>query len=157
MEPRFHIEVGRYCTFPANLQATLKKAALASVHAIPKSVAHKKLRHAGPYTLNLALVGEKRIRSLNKTFRGKDVATDVLSFSRLEGDEPMPGPLFDVGDVVICPTVAKKNAKAKEYVKELRTLTVHGVLHLFGYDHEQTPQEARKMERLQAKILETLN
>jgi probable rRNA maturation factor len=74
--------------------------------------------------LAIELVGEERIRELNREHRGKDAPTDVLSFP-IDEDEPVAGPR-ELGDVVICP----------EHTVDLVEAVVHGVLHLCGYDHE---------------------
>lgn len=70
----------------------------------------------------------------------------------------MPSPFPEIGDVILCYSVAKNQAKQYETSlrKELERLTVHGVLHLFGYDHEKSKKEATRMFRLQEKILSTL-
>jgi len=95
---------------------------------------------------------------MNKEFRNKDYPTDVLSFSRLGTTIPLL-PLFDIGDLLICLPVAKKQAiEYQETLKEeLERLTVHGVLHLFGFDHEISKKEEKKMFRLQNKILKSLS
>jgi probable rRNA maturation factor len=113
-------------------------------------------RKAG--VINIALVGPKTIQNLNSKYRNKSKPTDVLSFSRMETvTSPFPAD-SDLGDVLICWDVAKK--QALEYKvstqEELARLTVHGVLHLFGYDHERSRLEEKKMFRLQDKILKQL-
>jgi len=116
--------------------------------------------------LSLTLTSDRAIRALNRDFRGKDAPTDVLSFSQLEvaGAEPEKLPeIPDVdssplGDVVI--SIDTALAQAREYriapAARLRTLLVHGFLHLLGYDHERSPAEARKMfarqRRLEARL-----
>ena len=74
--------------------------------------------------LSVELVPEERIRELNREHRGKDEPTDVLSFP-LDGSGPTAGPR-ELGDVVICP----------EHTADVVEATIHGVLHLCGYDHE---------------------
>jgi probable rRNA maturation factor len=91
--------------------------------------------------LAIELVDEQRIRDLNRTHRGKDQATDVLSFP-IDEDGPVPGPR-ELGDVVICP----------EHTRDLVEAVVHGVLHLCGYDHEADNGE---MLALQERVLEEL-
>jgi probable rRNA maturation factor len=91
--------------------------------------------------LSVALVDAGRIRDLNREHRGKDEPTDVLSFP-MDGTAAVPGPR-ELGDVVICP----------EHTADLVEATVHGVLHLCGYDHETDDGE---MLALQAKILRAL-
>jgi probable rRNA maturation factor len=79
-------------------------------------------------------VGEERIRELNRMHRGRDRATDVLSFPVDEG--PSAGPR-ELGDVVICP----------ERTEDLSEAVVHGVLHLCGYDHERDGGEMLELQR----------
>jgi probable rRNA maturation factor len=74
--------------------------------------------------LAIELVGEERIRALNRGHRALDRPTDVLSFP-VDEAEPASGPR-ELGDVVICP----------EHTRDLAEAVVHGVLHLCGYDHE---------------------
>ena len=74
--------------------------------------------------LTVELVGAGRIRELNRDHRGIDAPTDVLSFP-VDGTGPAAGPR-ELGDVVICP----------EHTEDLEEATVHGVLHLAGFDHE---------------------
>jgi len=86
--------------------------------------------------LSIALVGQGRIRELNKKYRGKNRATDVLAF---------PGD--GLGEIVICLREVKKNAKRyrSNSEKELARVLIHGILHLLGYDHEKSEQAAEKM------------
>jgi probable rRNA maturation factor len=91
--------------------------------------------------LAVELVDEARIRELNREHRAKDEPTDVLSFPVDEAG-PSAGPR-ELGDVVICP----------EHTADLVEATVHGVLHLCGYDHER---DGGEMLALQRRILETL-
>ena len=91
--------------------------------------------------LSVELVHEDRIRDLNREHRGKDEPTDVLSFP-IDGTSDVAGPR-ELGDVVICP----------EQTADLEEATVHGVLHLCGYDHETDEGE---MLALQAEIMRSL-
>ena len=91
--------------------------------------------------VTVELVGEARIRQLNRDHRGHDLPTDVLSFP-LDEAGPAAGPR-ELGDVVICP----------EHTEDLVEAVVHGVLHLCGYDHETDDGE---MLALQARVLEEL-
>jgi probable rRNA maturation factor len=105
--------------------------------------------------LSLTLTSDESIRTLNRDYRKKDRATDVLSFSQLEErGTPSPDPRaitnirgMPLGDVVI--SIDTALAQAREYgvapAERLRTLLIHGFLHLLGYDHERSPSEARKM------------
>ena len=91
--------------------------------------------------LSVELVGAARIRELNREHRGFDEPTDVLSFPIDEADE-VAGPR-ELGDVAICPT----------RTADLIEATVHGVLHLCGYDHEA---DAGEMLELQGAVVRTL-
>lgn len=113
-------------------------------------VAAKELRVSGKTGVSLNLVGEGKIKELNKKYRNKNKATDVLSFP-MEEDA-------DAGDIFICLPFAKKQAKSENISIEtkLAQLTVHGFLHLLGYDHEKSEQDAQKMFKLENKILAKL-
>jgi probable rRNA maturation factor len=99
--------------------------------------------------LTLRITNEAESRALNHRYRGRDYATNVLSFPYQE-----PGML---GDLVLCAPVVAREAKAQG--KPLRAhwahLVIHGCLHLLGYDHEQS-QAAEKMEKLEIRILRNL-
>ena len=86
----------------------------------------------------MSLVDAERIRELNREHRGRNAATDVLSFPVDEAG-PAVGPR-ELGDVVICP----------EHTENVREAVVHGVLHLCGYDHET---DAGEMLALQDEVM----
>ena len=102
------------------------------------------------------LTHDSAIRALNRTWRGKDVPTNVLSFPsrQLRAKRQRPAHL---GDIVIAFETVAREAKAerKPFRHHLAHLAVHGYLHLLGHDHE-TDREAHKMERLERKILARL-
>lgn len=91
--------------------------------------------------VTVALVPDARVRALNRQYRRKDAATDVLSFPAEE-----PGQL---GDVVIAVGVARRQAAAAGHSlrTELRVLALHGLLHLLGYDHEHDDGRMARLER----------
>ena len=91
----------------------------------------------GNRDLSIALVGQGRMRELNKKYRGKNRVTDVLSF---------PG--NGLGEIVIYLREVKKNAKrfGSTFEKELARVLIHGILHLLGYNHEKNTIEAKKMK-----------
>lgn len=93
--------------------------------------------------LSVAIVSDRRMRALNRQFRGTDAVTDVLSF-------PSDARGF-MGDVVIASGVAKKQAKAAGHTPqtEVRVLALHGLLHLLGYDHES---DDGKMARAEMRL-----
>jgi probable rRNA maturation factor len=90
----------------------------------------------------IALVGDARMRALNRLFRGKDYATDVLSF-------PGGEPAVALGDLVIATGVARRQARAAGHAlgTELRVLALHGLLHLMGYDHDTDDGRMARVER----------
>ncbi len=104
--------------------------------------------------LAIRIVGAKEGRALNRHYRGKDYATNVLSFPA-ELPEGVKMPLL--GDLVICAPVVAREAKEqhKPAVAHYAHLTVHGVLHLLGWDHDDD-KEAEAMEQLERDILAEL-
>jgi probable rRNA maturation factor len=120
--------------------------------------------------VTIVLVSDPRMRALNRTYRGKDYSTDVLSFPHRAPSPPAfapskpPGasarqalqlapnhePLSGfLGDIVIARNVAKRQARAAGHTEldELRVLALHGLLHLLGYDHERDNGRMRQVER----------
>ncbi len=112
--------------------------------------------------LSVLLVDIAYMTELNHRWMGGDGPTDVLAFPMEEGtvdhgpSEVVGGEPALLGDVVLCPDVAAKQAPAAGHstADELHLLTVHGVLHLLGYDHAE-PDEEREMFALQAKLLDS--
>jgi probable rRNA maturation factor len=104
--------------------------------------------------LAIRLVDAAEGQQLNRDYRGKDTATNVLSFA---AELPVGVPLPLLGDLVLCaPVVAKEAAEqGKPIAAHYAHLTVHGVLHLLGMDH-QHDAEASAMEAEEARILATL-
>lgn len=104
--------------------------------------------------LAIRIVGTREGRTLNRTYRGKDYATNVLSFP---ADLPPGVRLPLLGDIAICAPVVKREAteQRKLAAHHWAHLTVHGVLHLLGYDH-MAEAEAVKMEGLERRILKNL-
>lgn len=104
-------------------------------------------------TVDILLVGDARMRRLNRDWRGVDKATDVLSFPADDGDMPMVtrrgGPPRHLGDIVIAAGVAQRQAAdaGHSFSRELRVLALHGLLHLLGYDHETDTGQMARLER----------
>jgi len=100
--------------------------------------------------VTVRFVGTREGRKLNADFRGKDYATNVLTFVY---DAAMPL----AGDIVLCVPVVRREAKAegKTLTDHCAHLVVHGMLHLQGLDHD-TPRAARSMEARECAILATL-
>lgn len=108
--------------------------------------------------ISINLVDEAKIKKLNRKYRNKNKPTDVLSFPISKGLEIRNSKLEiekDVGDIFICLSIAKNEAKGENITIEqkLAQLTVHGFLHLLGYDHEKSPGSAEKMFRIESQIL----
>ena len=98
--------------------------------------------------VSVALVSDRKVRALNRTYRRRDYATDVLSFPG--GAQPSTlGPQPFLGDVVIARGVARRQARDAGHSErtELRVLALHGLLHLLGYDHEQDHGRMLRVER----------
>ncbi len=110
--------------------------------------------------VSVTLTDDAHIKELNRDYRGLDRPTDVLSFALNESEEPAiadPSLPNVLGDIII--SVERANAQAQEYghsqEREIAFLTVHGMLHLLGYDH-MADEERAEMENEQRHIMETL-
>ena len=104
----------------------------------------------GESSATIAFVSDKRIRELNRQFRGIDKATDVLSFPADGPDES------NLGDIAISAETAAVQAKENglSFDGEIAQLILHGLLHLSGYDHETDNGEMNRLElRLRRKLL----
>lgn len=130
---------------------------------IVKSVLNKAAEVYGiePHTeVSVVLADDEYIHHLNHQYRGKDCPTDVLSFALNEGEEPeiIDGPeVVLLGDIIISLETATR--QAEEYghslERELAYLTVHGILHLLGYDH-MIEDEKKEMRQEEEHILSFL-
>lgn len=112
--------------------------------------AEKVLNIRGVLYIELTFVSEVAIKNLNKLYRHKNYATDVISLSYFgkKMDDPF------VGEIFICVPFARKQAKKlnHELKQELEFLFVHGLLHVFGYDHK-TPAQSKLMRKMEEKIM----
>ncbi len=139
--PGTHVRMGRRKPGSGRLQVeVIATAALAPglgrwLEAVAPARAHG--------ALTVAVVTDARVRALNRRFRRKNAATDVLSFP---AEEPQ-----QLGDVVIAAGVARRQAKSAGHPvqTEFRVLALHGLLHLLGYDHET---DDGRMARLEARL-----
>ena len=98
--------------------------------------------------VSVALVSDRRVRALNRRYRRKDYATDVLSFPGPTNPQSLsPDPFL--GDIVIARGVARRQAREAGHSEqtELRVLALHGLLHLLGYDHERDNGRMFRVER----------
>jgi probable rRNA maturation factor len=129
---------------PRVLVSTEGRAAYAA--RIVRTAATRQLTRAGASgELSVFLVGDGRMRRLNRSFRGKDRPTDVLSF-------PQGGAL--VGDVVISVDTARRQAREGGWTlaRELQQLVAHGILHCLGHDHDDE-RGARSMAAAERRLL----
>lgn len=100
--------------------------------------------------ISISLLSPAEIKKLNKVYRHKDKVTDVLSFTLAQ--EAL------LGEVLICVAQATRQAKANGHSlkKEIQILTIHGILHLLGYDHERSEQEYLEQTKMEADILKKM-
>ena len=120
---------------------------LLSKELIKRKIVSKKFNDI---ELTLVFLDLKPAKKINKEFRNKDYATDVLSFETMAPES--------LGELVLCPEVLKKQSKEHglTFQMELGYMVLHGVLHLLGYDHEIGEAEAREMFELQDDLFEVL-
>jgi probable rRNA maturation factor len=107
----------------------------------------RKELHFPPESVAIQLISDTAMARLNETYRQKQGPTDVLSFPAKESAESSLDEY--VGDIAISPETARRNAKLYErsLAVELRTLILHGMIHLAGYDHESDNGEMDRLER----------
>jgi probable rRNA maturation factor len=119
--------------------------------ALAHGLENAKKPGSGAWKLTILLAGDERLRELNLRFRRKDYPTNVLSFPALASGDGY------LGDVALALGVAAREARAagRRFADHVLHLTVHGVLHLLGYDHDK-PREAQTMERLEIAVLHEL-
>lgn len=106
--------------------------------------------------LSIIFASNKRIRQLNKIYRGVDANTDVLAFEINEKEIVRGVEYKNIGDMIISVEQVRDNAEqySKTFKSEICLMLIHGVLHLFGFEHEDiSKSEAKKMMEIQAKLL----
>ncbi|OON60676.1 rRNA maturation RNase YbeY [Massilia sp. KIM] len=110
----------------------------------------------GPAELTIRFVDAEEGKALNREYRGKDYATNVLTFAYNEGEELGDEEAVQA-DIVLCTDVLQREADDQKKTVEEHTahLVVHGVLHAQGFDHEHD-EEAEEMEQLERDIMEAL-
>ncbi len=154
-----------------DLQVDEEFAPLVNVEDLRQGVAATLEQHAAELgdavEIALLITGDDSIQELNRTYRGVDAPTDVLSFSAQEASEGEPdlalppelAAEFDrrLGDIVIAYPYAQRQAQhfGNSVASELRLLAIHGTLHLLGYDHAD-PDEEEAMWAVQEAILSPL-
>ena len=146
----------------ATLSAISKKAARATLDYLHRHhAALEKFAPATAFLIDLSFVSDDEIKELNASYRGKNKPTDVLSFALTEG-EIFPGAENNsdevlLGDVIIAIGTSHRQALELKHglEHEIAFLTVHGVLHLCGFDHD-TSSRRDAMWKLQDAIVESL-
>ncbi len=110
--------------------------------------------------VSVSLVDNEEIRELNRTYRGIDSPTDVLSFPMMEGEDNLhiPDMPLMLGDIVISLERAAEQSRdyGHSFEREVGFLTAHGMLHLLGYDH-QTDEDSEVMRQKEESVLEKLD
>jgi probable rRNA maturation factor len=109
--------------------------------------------------VSILLTDDAAIRRLNRTHRGQDRATDILSFGMREhrrSGDPLPPRAEFLGDLAVSLDTVQRQARERgvSLEEELRFILVHGLLHLLGYDHAR-PVEAKRMFALHAALLKS--
>ena len=132
----------------------------------------KLLGEMGEYSaeVGLVLVGDTEMRRLTRQYRGIDQSTDVLTFpmrekgessnkNKMTGTWQLDTGYSLLGDVVISVPVARKQAlqQGHSLQQEMTLLMIHGLLHLLGYDHEQSVADARVMKRKEKRLLQMVS
>ena len=107
--------------------------------------------------VSLVLANDDLMQVLNREYRKKDKATNVLTFATLDSEEPSTKGVLNLGDVILSYQTIKREAQeqGKSLVEHTKHLTVHGLLHLLGYNHK-TENQATDMETLEIRILEKI-
>jgi probable rRNA maturation factor len=112
--------------------------------------------------LGLVITTQEKVRELNRTYRGKDKPTDVLAFYMMPAEEEdfptPPDGARHLGEVVISfpQAVIQANEQGHPVKRELAILTIHGILHLLGYDHEK-PEARRRMRSREVALLKSVD
>lgn len=139
--------------------AAQKRAITAAVKAFAAALSPC-IHHPKGWSVNITLADDTTLRQLNKTYRGKDKPTNVLSFPTDPTDPTLAlQPQYPLGDIIFAEETLAREATeyGKPYTHHLQHLTVHGLLHLLGYDHELSPAEATLMETTEIFILKNLD
>ncbi|MES1246037.1 MAG: rRNA maturation RNase YbeY [Acidobacteriota bacterium] len=118
---------------------------------LARALVERELPDVEEATLGVRFASDRELRRVNRDYRGKDKATDVLSFP---GEPPVEGVEIGeegrhVGDILISVPTARRQAAERGHApeREIRTLLLHGLLHCLGYDHETDRGEMERLER----------
>jgi probable rRNA maturation factor len=137
-------EGGDWSCMP-RLEVALREAATALAR-------HPRCKQVRGGRASIALSSDEHVQYLNRTYRGHDKATNVLSFPY--GGPPDPAVGRYLGDIILADATVRREAAEQgiDFIHHVQHLVVHGVLHLIGFRHD-TAAEAREMEGLEAEIL----
>ena len=129
--------------------------------ALARSAVHAAIRHSrhpalSDSEISVKFTSDEEVRALNRTWRGKDRATNVLSFPMAAEEELADAPML--GDIVLAHGVCASEAADKGMAVETHAahLVVHGTLHLLGYDHEASDEDADAMEEVERRALASI-
>ncbi len=145
-----------------SLQQSFEAPELVLKRAYLKKVIETTLRHIDTQSdceIGIACVDNDESHKLNLQYRQKDKPTNVLSFpSDLPDEMAQILDTFPIGDLVICIPVVLQEAieQEKTSIEHFTHMLVHGTLHLMGYDHETSDEDAEEMEALEIEILKKL-
>jgi len=125
-----------------------------------KKIIHTTIRFEGrdkdaKIYISVVLVGRARMRVMNRSYRGKNRATDVLSFSGGK-NFIMPQKLGEyLGEIIACPQIIEKKAldTGVSFEREFAHTLIHSTLHLLGYEHESREEDARMMHAKEEEIM----
>jgi probable rRNA maturation factor len=119
-----------------------------TIATLNRAIKYLKIKKAD---LSVVIISESDIKRLNKKYRKKDKATDVLSFTYSNKKDALDG------EIIICYSIAKANAKkfGHSLAAEIKKLLIHSLLHLVGYDHKKN-SDALKMEKLEERIIKSI-
>jgi len=140
------------------IQFNTPREFISMVNSVAKlTISHTPKFRANKLCVNIRFVNQRYIQHLNKKYRGKDKATNVLSFPADGLPDEFIGVTRELGDIYICMDVINQEAveQNKAIIDHLAHMVVHGMLHLMGYDHE-VESDAVKMEHKEKFILAKL-
>ncbi len=122
--------------------------------AVLAAIAHSAFPALADTEVSVKFTSDEEVRALNQAWRGRDSATNVLSFPM--ADSPEGAPML--GDVVLAAGVCAREAAERQVAVATHAahLVVHGTLHLLGYDHESGDDDAEKMEAIERQALASL-
>lgn len=149
---RAELSKGSFISFPLT-----KKIIERAVESALRFSKMKSKMHGADIRIDVLLVSDKSMHKINLARRSKDKPTDVLSFPLLMWEEGVKYPEIDLGEVYLAPSYIKRQRELEETTlkEHVLFLTVHGILHLLGFDHA-VAKERMEMEKLEDRIIKSL-